>query len=56
MQILAIHDRKSVMLIDARGRAFHLEGLAIQMLPSLGVGAFFIVIQQRLFPQSDFFI
>ncbi len=33
------------MLIDARGRAFHLERFAIQMLPSSSVGAFFIVIQ-----------
>ncbi len=32
------------MLIHARGRMFHLERFAIQMLSSSGVGAFFIVI------------
>ncbi len=32
------------MLIHARERMFHLERFAIQMLSSLGVGAFFTVI------------
>ncbi len=32
------------MLIDARGRVFRLERFAMQMLPSSGMGALFIVI------------
>ncbi len=35
------------MLLDARGRMFLLERFAIQMLPSSGVGAFFIVMNVR---------
>ncbi len=34
------------MLLDARGRVFLLDRFAIQMLPSSGVGAFFIVINR----------
>ncbi len=41
------------MLIDARGRMFHLQRFAIQMLSNSGVGAFFIVITAAKNNRSD---
>ncbi len=41
------------MLIGARGRMFHLERFAIQMLSSSGAGAFFILIEVKMVKQME---